>query len=92
MFYAFMFLVLPALIPWPVLIDGGLVFNFKGKDYISYESSLDDDVQNVRNDMPSLKNRYNIRFKTIHPSGILLFAEGRQEDYISIVLLHCKLR
>ncbi|XP_031566175.1 contactin-associated protein-like 5 [Actinia tenebrosa] len=77
---------------WPVPVQGGQAFNFGGKDFICYDRSLDDLAQDVRNDMLSFKNIYKFHFKTIQPSGIFLFSEGTRGDFISIVLLHCKLR
>ena len=57
---------------------------FSGQEYITYDlrsRSLD-----------ARRNQIQLEFKTIHPTGILIYSRGSQDDYIQLELRHGVLR
>lgn len=57
----------------------GIQITLKGKEYLTY--SLKDAS------IPADKNFITFRFKTIHPSGLLIYSRGNS-DYIQLELIN----
>lgn len=58
--------------------------NMEGTGYITYDLRS--------NIIASLTNHIVFSFKTFRPSGLLLYSSGSQGDFISIELIHGRLR
>lgn len=54
--------------------------SFSGRDYIEY------DLNANMNTMDSVKTEIELRFKTIHPNGLLLFSKGTTNDFLQLEL------
>lgn len=52
---------------------------FKGQEYFSYSLKNDN--------IPTDKNVITLRFKTIHPSGLLIYSRGTS-DYVQLELIN----
>ncbi|XP_043205500.1 neurexin-4-like [Amphibalanus amphitrite] len=62
----------------------GITMSFNGSAFV--EKSL------VRNQVHSLYDRFNFRFRTAHPNGVLMYSHGAQGDIFAIQLVENKLR
>ncbi|XP_048576570.1 contactin-associated protein-like 2 isoform X2 [Nematostella vectensis] len=80
-------------IPLPLLLlaaffsvsnSAGFESNFKGEEYISY------DLRSNR--IATETNHISMQFKTFHPSGLVMHSSGTQGDFVTLEMIHGKLR
>lgn len=76
--------LLLSLLVLGVSSSSGFEVDFKGPQYISY------DLRSNR--ISAESNQISLEFKTFHPSGLLVYSSGTQGDFITLELIHSKLR
>lgn len=57
---------------------------FSGQEYITYDLRS--------RPLGARQNQIQLSFKTMHPTGILIYSRGSQDDYVQLELRHEVLR
>lgn len=70
--------VLLVLVLFKVCIVLSTEVTFRGHEYITYDLRS--------RPIGARQNRIQLKFKTIYPTGILIYSRGSQDDYVQLEL------